>query len=96
LRLGTRRVHKSVGQHKPLWLVVTQRNADIYWIICVYFVRPCPMLPYRYLPGGLGVPSSNLGAPTNKLNNLVYVFSRSASQNLGLGSGWETEREIGE
>src|SRR5580692_3834341 len=41
--------------------------------------------------GGLGVPSSNLGAPTNKTRHFSRFFSAAASQILPLGSRWEDE-----
>src|SRR5258705_13860428 len=43
--------------------------------------------------GGLGVPSSNLGAPTNKIKDLQRKSTLDASQKSALGSAWETERK---
>ena len=42
--------------------------------------------------GGLGVPSSNLGAPTNKIKYLGRITHASVSQKLVLGNTWETNR----
>ena len=45
--------------------------------------------------GGLGVPSSNLGAPTNKIKDLASYFQPAASQKLPLGSTWEATNTNG-
>ena len=39
--------------------------------------------------GGLGVPSSNLGAPTNRTRRFSHFFCGSSSQHLPLGRRWE-------
>jgi hypothetical protein len=45
--------------------------------------------------GGLGVPSSNLGAPTNKIRHFWQFLICFVSQKIGLGNVWETSTEIG-
>ena len=35
--------------------------------------RPARLCTPVFTSGGLGVPSSNLGAPTSKINNLTYI-----------------------
>src|SRR3977135_3113781 len=39
--------------------------------------------------GGLGVPSSNLGAPTIRIKGLNWLVPRPSSQKLSLGRPWE-------
>jgi hypothetical protein len=41
------------------------------------------------LSGGLGVPSSNLGAPANDFNDLSYIRQTESSRKSTLGSLWE-------
>ena len=41
-----------------------------YCGVCTFLHASAVMLPQS---GGLGVPSSNLGAPTSKINNLTYI-----------------------
>jgi hypothetical protein len=40
-------------------------------------------------PGGLGVPSSNLGAPTNKIRHFLQFWISDSSQKWPLGAVWE-------
>lgn len=42
------------------------------------------------MSGGLGVPSSNLGAPTNKIKGLADQIPAFVSQKSPLGNAWET------
>jgi hypothetical protein len=39
--------------------------------------------------GGLGVPGSNPGAPTNRIKNLAQIFNPQSSQKSALGRPWE-------
>ena len=50
-------------------------------------VRTCAAIATQ--SGGLGVPSSNLGAPTNKIKDLAKNFRPKSSQDLPTGTVWE-------
>jgi hypothetical protein len=60
-------------------------------------LTPFAKLPSRIyeplLPGGLGVPSSNLGAPTSKIKYLIRYFLLFASRKTALGSAWEADND---
>jgi hypothetical protein len=46
-----------------------------------------------WLAGGLGVPSSNLGAPTNKIKDLAGKSTAKSSQEIKLERPWEGQND---
>src|SRR5215475_10049017 len=70
----------SVAGHSVAW------SAADYYSLC-HSERSAARLAHQ--SGGLGVPSSNLGAPTNKIKDLAHIFGRLLPRKIAMGRAWE-------
>ena len=80
-------------------MCIRDRQAGLH-VLGPLALRNGPLVPAErsaarlaHQSGGLGVPSSNLGAPTNTIRYLGRFPVRKSSRELRLGSPWEEHRK---